>query len=254
MREVIFKYKKLWMRSIKRTLPTNYAEMTPAQFLATVRLTKGWIDERQFFLQFYGLKNSQLARLDAFQIYMLTDSLGFLKNLRSSCRTFFFKSLPGKLLAPADDLRNVSFQQFMTVDTFFSWYLSTEKEKYLNQFIAALYLKKGESYHPFKNEKPLDLAANNLLAQKIPDDLKYAVMLNWVLIKTWLSDTYKYLFPQGEPAANTKGDKIKSKPVEWLAIFDAFVGDNIPQMDAYKALPCMDAFRLLNRRIKEAQK
>lgn len=254
MRQVVFTYKKLWRHSIKRMLPTNYAEMTPAQFLATVRLTKGWIDERQFFLQFYGLTDRLLSRLDAFQLYTLTDSLEFLKDFRSSCTGFYFKTLPGNLLAPAAKLRDMSFQQFMTVDTYFSWYLCTEKDIFLNQFIAALYLKADESYHPDKRQKGLDLAARTGQVNKIPMDLKYAVMVNWVLVKSWLSHTYPHLFPQGEPASNAKGDKVKHKPVDWLALFDAFVGDNIPSIEAYKVLPCMDAFRLLNRRIKESQK
>lgn len=254
MREVIFQYKKIWLRSIKRTLPTNYAEMNPAQFLATVRLTKGWIDERQFFLQFYDLTDKLLARLDAFQLYKLTDSLDFLKEIRANYTDFYFRTLPGKLIAPESKLRGMSFQQFMTVDTFFSWYLNKETDLFLNQFIAALYLKKGESYHPQKNEQALDLAVRTKEVAKLPADLKYAVLVNWVLIKSWLSRVYPHLFPQSEPTANAKGDKVKTKPVEWLFIFDAFVGDNIPSIDAYKVLPCLDAFRLLNRRIKEGQK
>lgn len=255
MREVEFKYKK-WgtMRSIKRTLPTNYAEMTPAQFLATVRLSKGWIDEREFFLQFFGLTDKLLARMDAFQLYSLTETLGFLKQIKAACHNFYCEELSGKLLAPAEKLSGMSFQQFMTVDTYFSWFLVTEKEQYLDAFIAALYLKRNESYFKEEGLTVLDMTTRIPEVHSIHMDLKYSILVNWVLIKSWLSSAYPFLFPEGEASPNSKGDKVKGKSVDWLGLFDAWVGDNVASMEAYRRLSCMDAIRMLNRKIKEANK
>ena len=255
MRKIELKY-KTWgiKRVIKRTLPTNYAEMTPAQFLATVRLTKGWIDEREFFMQFFGLTDKLLAKLDAFLLYRLTETMGFLKQIKAACTKFYCPSLPGKLLAPEEKLGGMSFQQFMTVDTYFSWYLVTEKEAYLNAFIAALYLKQGESYFREEGMTVLDLNARIPEVHKIPMDLKYSIIVNWVLIKSWLSSAYPFLFPEGEASPNSKGDKVKGKPVEWLGLFDAWVGDNVASIEGYRKLSCMDAIRMLNRKIKEAKK
>ena len=249
MRQVEFRYKKWGVkRVIKRTIPTNYAEMTPAQFLATVRLTKGWIDEREFFLQFFDLTDKLLAKLDTFLLYRLTETLGFLKQIKGACTGFYCEELNGKLLAPQEKLRGMSFQQFMTVDTFFSWFLVTEKEQYLDRFVASLYLKSDEAF------TDLDLDERLPAVNQIHMDLKYSIVVTWVLIKSWLSSAYPFLFPEGEASANSQGDKLKSKPVDWLAIFDAWVGDNVPSIDAYRTLPCMDAIRLLNRKIKEAKK
>lgn len=249
MREVVFRYKKWGVkRVIKRTIPSNYAEMTPAQFLATVRLTKGWIDEREFFIQFFDLSDKLLAKIDTFLLYRLTETLGFLKQIKASCSGFYCQELNGKLLAPQEKLRGMSFQQFMTVDTFFSWFLVTEKEQYMDRFIASLYLKSNEAF------TDLDLDERLPAVNQIHMDLKYSIVVNWVLIKSWLSSAYPFLFPEGEAAPNSQGDKVKSKPVNWLAIFDAWVGDNVPSIDAYRTLSCMDAIRLLNRKIKEAKK
>lgn len=256
MREVVFRYRNygLW-HTVTRMLPTTYAEMSPAQFIAAVRLSKGWITEFQFFIQFFGLTEQLTNRLDEYQLYQLTGSLDFLKNLQPVYSGFFCEKMPNGCQAPTDNLRSMSFQQFMTVDTFFSWYLSTDKEVYLDQFIAALYIHPTESFHPTEGLTPLNLSVRTQQAHEFPFDLRYSVMVNWVLIKSWLSRSYKHLFPQGDEAtANVKGDKVKSKPVDWLSVFDAFVGDNVADIEAYKRLPCMDAFRLLNRRIKEAKK
>lgn len=249
MRQVEFQYKKWGLkRVIKRTIPTTYEEMTPSQFLATVRLTKGWITERGFFLQFFGLTDDLLAKLDTFLLYRLTETLGFLKQIKGACTGFYCQELNGKLLAPQEKLRGMTFQQFMTVDTFFSWFLVTEKEQYLDRFIASLYLKSDEAF--------TDLVLDERLpaVKQIHMDLKYSIVVNWVLIKSWLSSAYPFLFPEGEATANSQGDKVKSKPVDWLSIFDAWVGDNVPSIEAYRMLPCMDAIRLLNRKIKEAKK
>ena len=249
MRQVEFQYKKWGIkRVIKRTIPTTYEEMTPSQFLATVRLTKEWITEREFFLQFFGLTDDLLAKLDTFMLYRLTETLGFLKQIKGACTGFYCQELNGKLLAPQEKLRGMTFQQFMTVDTFFSWFLVTEKEQYLDRFIASLYLKSDEAF------TDLDLDERLPAVKQIHMDLKYSIVVNWVLIKSWLSSAYPFLFPEGEAMANSQGDKVKSKPVDWLAIFDAWVGDNVPSIEAYRMLPCMDAIRLLNRKIKEAKK
>lgn len=78
--------------------------------------------------------------------------------------------------------------------------------------------------------------------------------MNWVLVKEWLSSAYPALFPDNKTSTNSRGDKIRNKPVDWLALFDAFVGDNIADMDAYKDLPALDAFRIMNRRIADSKK
>lgn len=255
MRQIELRYKHFGMkRVIKRTLPSSYAEMTPAQFLATVRLTKGWIDEREFFLQFFGLTDKLLAKIDTFLLYRLTETLGFLKQIKAACTGFYCQELPGSLLSPNEKLSGMSFQQFMTVDTFFSWYLITDKEQYLDSFIAALYLKQNESYFSDSGLTVLDISSRVAEVHHIPMDLKYAILVNWVLIKSWLSSAYPFLFPDKEPEANAKGDKIKAKPADWLALFDSWVGDNVASIEAYRKLSCMDAIRLLNRKIKEANK
>lgn len=40
----------------------------------------------------------------------------------------------------------------------------------------------------------------------------------------------------------------------WLDIFDAFVGDDVAVMEKYQAMPVATAFRILNKRIRDAQK
>lgn len=48
--------------------------------------------------------------------------------------------------------------------------------------------------------------------------------------------------------------KGKPKAVDWLEIFDGFVGDHVPDMAAYQRMEVMDAFRIINKRIKDSMK
>lgn len=255
MRNVELRYKKWYgQRSVKLLIPSSYGEMSPTQFLASIRLSKEWIDEVTFFIQFFGIKRKLLLKLDSYCLYKLTELMDFLKDARSPYQEFYLKLLPGKLHVPEAKLRGVCFQQFMTVDTFFSWYVSTEKIEYLDRFVASLYLKDNESYIPGKGERSFDLEERIKQVAKLPFDLKYSVLINWALIKSWLGHSFIHLFPSAELVENSQGDKVKAKPTNWLSIFDQFVGDNIADIPSYKALPCMDAFRLLNKRIKDAKK
>ena len=236
-------------------VPENYTEMSPSQFLATIRLSKEWINEEMFFSQFFGFTRKELSRFNAYQLYKLSGMLDFLRKVRTSHREFYIKELPGELLAPEDALRSMCFQQFITADTFFSYYIVHEKSIFLDRFIATLYLKKNESFIAGTGEVEMDFEKRLEEVQQLPFDLKYAILINWVLIKSWLSKSYSYLFPEPtETQENNQGDKIKVKPADWLTLFDQFVGDNIADIPAYKALPCMDAFRIINRKIKDAKK
>lgn len=45
----------------------------------------------------------------------------------------------------------------------------------------------------------------------------------------------------------------KPTPTDWLAIFDAFMGDDVAFIERYKRMSALDAFRLMNRRIKQSR-
>lgn len=241
-------------RNFKVAVPSNYAEMKPSQFLAAIRLAKGWINEERFYLEFFRIKPALLKKLDVYFLYKLAELVGFIKDIRTPHSAFYLNALPGRLLAPLPKLRGVSFQQFMTADTFYSWYLSKEDPTHLNAFVASLFLKENESFTPTGKQIGLDLEKRITEVAKLPFDLRYSIFINWVLIKSWLGRSYPHLFPESASEANSKGDRVPTGSSNWLALFDQFVGDNIADIDAYKALPCMDAFRILNRRIKEAKK
>lgn len=76
-----------------------------------------------------------------------------------------------------------------------------------------------------------------------------------MLIRSWLCKSFPHLFPEPEDADERPSNSPRQpKPVNWLSVFDTFVGDNVAQMEHYKAMAATDAFRVMNRRIRESKK
>lgn len=249
MRELRLKYKS---KEIRLKLPSAWHELTPSQFIVTAGLYAGGMGNDEFIRQFYGLSDKLVRCLEEYQKYKLIEMIEFIQDARIPHSEFFLSSLPGtELLAPGPRLEGMCLQQFMMVDTFFSKYIETEKISFLDTMISYLYMTKEERFilHDKENDAILiDVDRHQSIVRALDFNVKYAVFLNFILIKKWLSRAYIHLFPESE------GESTKIQSVKWLDVFDSFVGDNIPYMDKYQAMSCTDAFRIMNRKIKEAKK
>lgn len=254
MKEVEFQLSK---RSVlKRDMPEHYGELSPRQYLAVAGLSKGWVKEDEFFCQFFDITSDVLARIDTFQLYVLTDGLDFLKQSEPMegviIDHIFAHTDRGtvRLEAPGDKLNGMTFFQFMTVDQLFNWYQYTEKKEFLYGMIASLYLGVGEQLEAVERSERIDAI------RKVPgnsDEVLDALAMQWALVKLWLAKSYPFLFGGGSSHHVIDVNK-KEKPQSWLAVFDALVGDDLTRIESYKNLAAMDVLRIVNRRIKEQQK
>lgn len=255
MKEIRIEYKSggIFRRSVSAKIPEEYCEMTCSQFHALMSLSRKECSEEKFIERFYGIKAKLWSNLDKFYILKLTDML---KELREGHKVnFFFDEsikVDGKtLLAPLPLLGNMSLQQFMTIDHFYSWYLYTKKVEYLVKFMASAFLPNVD-FFSLDFEKSVRIFTKNLNSKKW---LYEDCIINWMLVKNWLSSSYVYLFPatedpqHGEPKSMSK----KNKPTSWTSFFDALVGDDVANLDSYKHLSVMDVFRLSNTRIKQSK-
>lgn len=240
---VVLKY-KYWLipRTKKIELPTRWEELSAKQFLIVARNMEKQIDGIEFFRSFFGLSTEELNRLDGFQIFKLSSLIDFILDITTGCNTWLIKSI-GKRLAPGAALAGVTLHQWMVADTYFSKYFSLNKEELLNYAIAALYLPKG---YGFSGEKLVDLDAAAKEVAATDELTKKAIVLNFTLIRCWLSKSYPFLFP-------TSSTENKGTPgaTNWLEIFDSLVDGKLTEIDEYKKVSVIDAFRNMNRRIKE---
>jgi len=268
MKEITFEYRQNWRKKTQTVnIPSSLSEASTRQFLVLLAFSQGRITEEQFFQMFFEVTEKVLAQLDPYQLYVIAEQLRGLWDI-TQCDHLIIgeltvaplkeegrKSRIGKwkLVAPGRQLKGMSFQQFMTVDQFYQWYIYTGKQTYLMAMVAALYIEKGKEF------QDTDIGS---VSQRLEDSphrwLCEGLAFNWSMIRAWLSSAYPHLFPTADPATPRSGEArtraVKSRPGSWLNIFDNLVGDDLTRIETYRTLPCMDVIRIINRRIKEQKK
>lgn len=231
---------------IVRKIPGTMADLTEKQYLALVRYMNGQIQERQLIAIMYNLSAflSWVISLKKFWTYKLIESLETSCDFSQPADRFFISKLSKTdLFCNSKKFKGISFMQFMFLDTMYTQYLKTQNEQHLYSFIAALYLKTDEAFTDLNIE-----ARTAYLEDKKIDNIAYeAILLNYMMQKKWLSLAYPFMFASNED----NGSSTPKRQQKWLDIFDAFVGEQIPDTDFYKNMPCMDAFRIINRRMKD---
>ena len=261
MKELRIEYCSLGIRrEVTRPVPEKWEELTPEQFLLVSQLYLQEMDESLFLKKFYSLPSG--AGSDNYYRYKLGELVEFISNCRVRMDHFILSDVAG-LKAPGERLKGMCFEHFMHVDTAFNRYVRDGKDSSLDIFVSMLYLKgneyivlpSGRKNGLFSRQKPLILQKRVMKVAKIDRHIKYAIFLNYVFVKRWLSKAFPFLFPlddEREPKGGQK--KPAASSVNWLDIFDAFVGDDVAVMEKYQAMPVATAFRLLNKRIRDAQK
>lgn len=249
MKEVRIKLEK---KHLHYSLPTSYEEMTEKQFIGAISLSAGQITHSGFY-SLFGIKVRDFFHLPYWAKVEIDKCFEWMSDLSQSCNKILLSKFScgmSVLHTVGERLAGMSFQQFMTVDSYFSYFGVTRDKQHLYNMVASLYLEKGTGFALDDGHKHLvDVQKSAKRLQKLlPNHAIFnAIYMNWVLIKNWLTAEFKYLFPRGESDG-------KPQPANWLELFDSFVGDNIPHMESYQRMECMDAFRIINTKIREQQK
>lgn len=232
---------------IHTTHPENWEELTPSQFIALVRVMNADISENDILMEMLNLPHNVIKKLDTYQRYTLGQLLDFIQN-KAPFNRFVMPEIQG-LKAPEDGLSDVSFGEFMFIDTFYANYQEYGSENDLLNLGACIYVqhtKKGErpdfngkiDTHRIKQIHPLKLEA---------------IALNYGLIRTWLEEAYTEVFPTASSATgSTSSGKRQSNG--WIDVYDSIVGDDLINREEYLNLPCMEVLRYMNKKVKENRK
>jgi len=231
---------------IKRMLPEDLKELNQKQYIAIIRYMTGQITEKRLiatvlnipYLIAYLLYNS-------YSQYKLIEAIEQVVNIKMSCDRFLINKIEKtNLVCHSDQLKGISFMRFMYIDTHYTMYIQPMNSDSLYKFIAALFIGRKEKFEDIEMKKRV------IYVQKHVDSIfTEAVLINYLMIKKWLSIVYPYMFPDSE--TNDSGVTSTKQQQNWINIFDALVGENIPDTPFYKNMPCMDAFRIINNRIKD---
>ena len=235
----------------ERDIPTEWDELDAPGIQLAAQLWTRAIPHADLLSRFYGIPLTVVHALDSYLVYCLTQLTTWMRRLDDAVDNFKIAELPDSgYFAPGPRLSGCTLEQFMVADTHFQRYSITADPDHLTVFIASL-------YHA-RRRRDDDIDAKVSVVERLPDAVRQAVFLNFILIRRWLSRSYPYLFPPPTTDADDTDDEPKRKlkkprPTDWLAIFDAFMGDDVAFIERYKRMAAIDAFRLMNRRIKRSR-
>lgn len=228
------------------SVPSGWEDMTDKCFLCLIELSED--GNMSNYARYFGLPQDALSKIDVYTIYCLGSLIPTLNSDTSLSRFIIPEissiSSKSKFLSPAEELYGMTFQQFITVDTYYSWYQQTKNDEFLLYMAMCTYMKDGENF------EEIDESLRLKEWTSVPKIYLKALLLNWMMIKNWLCKCYPQLFPKGAAEDKPANGKIKMFNA-WSEIMDALVADDLTRLESYKRLACMDVLRILNRRIKE---
>ena len=240
-------------KTVTCQVPEHWNELSVSQFKAIVDKTYCELDDVAFYARYFGITEDIVHSIDIYYVYVLGSLLKFTREMKGSTKFLvpsvrLFGPKPLTVVSPSPALAGMSFMQFMMIDTFYTWYGQTKDRKHLVDMCCCCYLKEDENFFEMEMDerrKSWSLCGENDL---------FSVLVQWSLIKAWLSASYPYLFSSkegGQPATSKNGKVVLNNT--WLEIFDSLVEEDLTRIDTYKRLACMDVFRIINRKIKNSK-
>jgi len=262
MRKVEIKYRHLGIdRTKKINAPESWSDLTDRQFSVCASIYVREVSEYDFVKKFYELPGLVMTKLSKFEIYKLAELADFAMTPEGITNFFFLKKISSTaLLAPADRLLNISFEHFALFDTAFFDYVNSPTDDNLVNFVALLYLGKGEVVTEIDFEGRVKALKLHIRLKTVKLADLHSIFLNYIFIHRWLSRSFPALFEEKEPEEQdvTQKQNLK-KPAKpnrpnWNEIIDSFVGEDIINYDKYRKMPAIIAFKTINKRIKNNRK
>lgn len=230
-------------------MPSSWNDVSPAQIVAIAGLMNGKCSEINFMNELTLLPKFVIKRLDEFENFLLMESLGFLNNNKMHNSIIQNKLIVGGRVftSPKPKLKGMTFGQFIFVESHFGSYQEHNAPEELNNFIAALYRPATKKF------------SENQIAKYAPlfDKLDYlqkeAIVVNYLLVKEWLTASYPLIFqkPEVDTTSDQKRTPAPYDPMAWPSIFENMVGEEIRFTKNYAKLPVHTALRFITRRIKK---
>jgi hypothetical protein len=256
MRKVTISYRPFrrlkYTRYIQGNFPATWEETNLKQLIAIACLMKRSISDVQFLSIMTGLSKKTINKLDDYQRFQLIELFDTFQS-NKPYNEFIIEQLDCKgtlLIRPKAKLKGVTFGQFIFMDTHFINYQQSADYNDLNQFVAATYLPYGQIFA----EHIID--ANHQWVAKTDLLTREAIVINYHLIRDWLSEVYPLVFQKKseETKSKQKTTPKKSDANSWIKVFDGLVGDDIINEDNYANIPLHNVLRHLTNQMKSNAK
>ncbi|TLX73689.1 hypothetical protein E9993_14625 [Labilibacter sediminis] len=239
---IVRRYRK--DKIIHTTHPECWEELTPSQFIALVRVMKGDISEDDILVEMLDLPHKTVENLDLYQRYTLGQLLEFIQN-KAPFNRFVIQDISG-LKPPEDGLNDVTFGEFMYIDTFYADYQQSNSNDDLLNLVSCIYVRPAKT-----GERPEFNGRVDTTRVKTFHLLqREAIAMNYGLIRTWLEEAFPEVFPQQKEASG----KPQKQSNGWIDVYDSIVGDDLVNAEKYFNMPCTEVLRYMNKKVKENRK
>lgn len=241
-----------FMKKVNGLFPSAVSELNPAQLIAIARLLNQSITDTDFLNIMTGIKKFRIKKLDDYYRYQLmllfepftevTPYNIFIIPHIDASRTRYY--------SPNLKLARMTFARFIYAESYFVSYQTEKNPADLYKFVASLYLPSGQKF----DEALIPFAA--LAFSKVKPEILEAVVINYVLIKEWLSGVYPMVFQKEEESDENyelakKSLKKPNNDSGWLKIFESVVGDDLVNHERYSELPLHNVLRWMSKKIVE---
>ncbi len=240
-----------YTRRINGNFPSYFSELLPKQLIAIVNFLNQKISETMFLEFLTGIKGSKINKMDDYHRYNLMKLFHPFMEVRPH-NAFIIPEIKtsGKIFcSPKIKMAHLTFAQFIFVESYFTEYQTDKKPNDLHKFIASLYLEQNHSF----NED--DILINAFTLSRVKPEILESIVLNYVLVREWLAESYPMIFEQVEEEKDEEKQKPKSHKKGsnsgWIKIFQNIVGDDLINHDRYALLPLHNVLRWMTTKIKE---
>jgi hypothetical protein len=239
-----------WWRKNKKihhlSHPGHWDEVSPQQMVAIGQLMTGEIKEEKLLTAFLSTSPALVKKLDEYLRYKLSDLMNFMGK-KEPLDHFIIDCIEGRK-APENKLKDLTFGEFIYIDTFFIDYSSTENNQALLHKLTAFLFRKPE-----KGQRPeFTGTTDESWTEKLKPWQMQITAFNYGLIRVWLEKAFPLVF-----AAKTnieQNTETTQKSNGWVDVFDSIVGEDIIHSNDYAKMPVMEVLRFLNKQILKSRK
>lgn len=229
-------------RNFVKRVPTNWTEAGFSDLYAVAKYLACDISDDIFLALFLGIPRRILKYFSEFELWKIAQCITLLESMNPISRFLIPEFYAGKykFTAPKDKLKDMPFGNFVMFDSFYLDYSKGDKSA-LDKMTAHLYAcdKLKEDELMYDAIKPADYA------------VKYAIYINYNLVREWLGKLYPYLFVKSKEEKKTGKIQLGKKETNWLPVLDALISGDLANAEKYEQLPMHTVLRKLNNQMKE---
>lgn len=268
MRTIKFSSRKFWRtKQISSHIPESMGELTQKQYLAVMRVANDIANanDDKFLNVLTGIPVKTIKKATEFEKYKLNDMFGFLSDDKPFHQLIIKNFIHNEIQydGPTDFLANLSFIEFVFVDSYFMRHMSGDEDIRF-KLIACLYRKhviskdselfEGDTREKF-SEHRIEQRANEF--KTLDPAIISGIVYNYRAIRQLIELKYSYLFPKADNDVEAdENEKPEPKPQKqnfngWAVTFKKFVDEDLVNEDKYAEMGMHRVLEVINNRILE---